>query len=436
MIKSWFVSQGKNYETERKGGYILAPKTRNDGAERSFWTNITKVNVGDLIIHYSTGIRSVSRAVETCKEIKIDSELVQTNGWSEDGWILKCEYFDLKSMLSISKFRDEVLKYGREDRSAFNIVGNVKQGYLFELNPVLAAIFLEKAMNQNPKLEELPVVVDFLNQEFETEPLSEKAQKNKKETQQTEVKMTNQMLSNLERLMALHDSTHLVKPAHYKANLPEKFVRNIDVDDSVIPSESVAELADTVLRKYLEEGAINEDEVYEMRFIEFSERTFGIEYPLLLRAKALTFEDSPRYFKKPVEIGNQKFYICSSWTEDQREKLEGFLEKIKIRAESLPEYRGMKINEIAKNVLPGMLREGKASEEEVEKMLTLEYSHETFGIDFPLLVTERNESNIIHYYKFKIPIRGTIYYLCSKWVETPSNNDRPLLEKWIKTHRD
>ena len=437
MIKSWFVSQGKNYDTERKGGYIMAPRCRADGAERSFWTNITKINPGDLIIHYSGGIKAVSKAIGPCEEISIDEELAQLNSWDRNGWKFKCEYFELKAMLSISKFREDVLTYGREDLSAFNINGNVKQGYLFELNPILCSIFLEKATSQNPKLENFSVVEEFLRQEFDDIPMSVKASKSKKESSEPpQVKMTNQMLSNLERLMALHESTHLVKPASFKANLPERFKKNIVVDNSVIPSESVPELVDTLMRKYLEEGYVDENEIYDMRFIDYSEKTFGIEYPLLLREKALTFEDSPKYFKKTVTINNEKFYLCSDWTEEQREKLEAWLNKVKAKAEALPEYKGIGIRELAKTVLRDLLMAGKASEEEIEKMLTPEYSSETFGINYPLLTTERNQSNVANYFKLKVPIGEVVYYLCSQWFEQPKNNDRPLLEKWIKEHRD
>lgn len=334
MIKSWFVSQGKSYEEERQGNYIIAPKSRIDGAERSFWTNITKVNPGDLIIHYATGIKAVSQAVDVCHEITFDSEVAKQNEWSVEGWKLSCNYTTLKQPISISKFKEEILNLGRDNLSAFNINGNVKQGYLFELNPVLAAIFLDKAIHQNPKLETLEVVKNFLNQEFETESLSEKAQKSKKDLAQSPDKMTNQMLSNLERLIALHDSTHLVKPT-YKTNLPAKFKKNISVDETVIPQESVEELVNTLLRKYLEDGIVTEDEVYDMRFIDYSEKFFGIEYPLLLRVKALTFEDSPRYFKQTVKIRNEEFYLCKIWTEDQREKVEIFLNKLKKRMNKL-----------------------------------------------------------------------------------------------------
>ena len=440
MIKSWFVSQGKNYDVERSGGYLMAPRCRADGAERSFWTNITKVNPGDLIIHYSGAIKAISQAKGPAKEITIDEELAQQNNWDRSGWQLECNYFDLKHAISVSKFKEDILKHGREDLSAFNVNANVKQGYLFELNPVLCSIFLDKIIEQNPKFADMPVVDGFLKQEFDpdSEISTEKSNKNKKDAtpSTSNTKMTNQMLSNLERLIALHESTHLVKPASYKENLPERYKKNIVVDTTVLPKESVAELVNTTLRKYLEDGVVSEDEVYDMRFIDYSEKTFGIEYPLLLRVKAKTFEDSPKYFEKPVIIGNDQFYICSAWTEDQREKLESWINKMKAKAEALPEYKGINIRELVKTVLRDLLMAGKADDEEINKMMTLEYSSETFGINYPLLITDRNPSNVANYFKLKVPIRGVTYYLCSQWFEQPKNNDRPQLEKWIKEHRD
>ena len=105
-------------------------------------------------------------------------------------------------------------------------------------------------------------------------------------------------------------------------------------------------------------------------------------------------------------------------------------------ANALPEYKDIKIRDLAKTVLRDLLMAGKANDEEVDKMLTLDYSSDTFGINYPLLVTERNQSNVANYFKLKVPIRGVTYYLCSQWFEQPKNNDRPQLEKWIKDHRD
>ncbi len=439
MIKSWFVSQGKTFETECKEGYLEAPRCRRDGAERSYWTNITKVNKGDLIIHYSGGLRGVSQAADKCYEITIPEETAKQNDWVTEGWKLHFNYSTLKQIMKFSPFKEDILKYGREDLSAFNINGNVKQGYLFELNPVLANIFLNKMIEQTPEIGELPFVQEFLNQEIDVElpePVESKHQKSKSDKPPLKEKMTNQMLSNLERLMALHESTHLVKPASLTANLPERYKKQIIVDDKVIPKETVQELVDTKMRKYLEEEAVSEDEVYDMRFIDYSEKTFGIEVPLLLRAKALTYDDSPKYFSKPVTIRGSKYYLCSDWSEDQRDKLDVWLDKVEAVLNALPEYKDIRIRDLAKGVLRDLLMAGKADEAEVDQMLTLDYSSDTFGINYPLLVTERNQSNVANYFKLKVPIRGVTYYLCSQWFEQPKNNDRPLLEKWIKEHRD
>ena len=435
MIKSWFVSQGKNYDEECKGGYILAPVRRRDGAERFFWDNLAKVQPGDLIIFYSTGIRAVGQAADICKEITIPEEVAEKNDWVTEGRKINCDYFELNKMISISKFREEILKYGREYRSAFNVNANVKQGYLFEINPILAAIFLKAAVERVPMLGDLPFIEEFLNQDFDVEietPPSLKSPKDKPVGNDT---MNNQMLSNLERLMALHESTHLIKQP--KGNLPRLLTKkDFLTDEDLKPKISVAELADTKLRKFLEDGDVDEDEVYDMRFRDYAETTFGIEAPLLLRAKALTYDDSPMYFKKPVTIGNEKFYLYSKWTEKQRRKLEKWLSELDAKVSALPEYKDIKIRDLAKGVLRDMLMAGKADAEEVEKMLTLDYSVETFDLKFPLLVKDRNPSNVANYFKLKVPIRGETYYLCSQWFEQPKNNDRPFMERWIKSHRD
>ncbi len=435
MNITWLVTQGRTYDIERKGGYIWAPKHTKEGAEKFFWNNLTRVTPGDIIIHYSTGIKAVSRVTEPCQESVMPQELAKADELNTEGWMVKCEYFDLGQVIRIIKFKDEILKYCTEENSAFNSKGSVKQGYLFELNEIIAVLFMREILKVKPDLSKLPFINEFLNKEYaEDSPVNEIL--NSKNDRGNEV-MTNQMLSNLERLMALHESTQLVKRPSRIA-LPElitKKSKQAEAEDITISKETVKELADTKLRQFLEEGAIDEDEVYDMRFIDYSEETFGIDHPLLLRARALTFDDSPNYFRKQVIIRDEKFYLCSNWSEKQRVKLEKWLNAVDARVNAIPEYKDIKIRDLAKGVLRDMLMAGKASPEEVEKMFTLDYSSETFGINYPLLVKERNQSNAPNYFKVKVPIRGQTLFLCSQWFEQPKNNDRPLLEKWIKAHR-
>ena len=95
-------------------------------------------------------------------------------------------------------------------------------------------------------------------------------------------------------------------------------------------------------------------------------------------------------------------------------------------------YAELKIGKLAQTVLKNLLESGAASESEVEQMQTASYSKATFDIQFPLLVRQDGEYERVRYYKNPVRIRGVNYMLCSQWFETPTNNDRPYLMRWIK----
>ena len=91
----------------------------------------------------------------------------------------------------------------------------------------------------------------------------------------------------------------------------------------------------------------------------------------------------------------------------------------------------LKIGKIAQTILRDILESGNITPDEIEKMQTKEYSKDTFGIDFPLLVADGSEFDVVRYYAKPLTIGGRQYYLCSQWFEVPANNDRPLLMAWI-----
>lgn len=93
-----------------------------------------------------------------------------------------------------------------------------------------------------------------------------------------------------------------------------------------------------------------------------------------------------------------------------------------------------KIGELARTVLRAILESGKASKAEIKDMLTFNYSNATFGLQYPLLVKNGSTFDAKRYYVKPLTIYNEVYYLCSQWFETTANNDRPLLEKWIKNH--
>lgn len=96
----------------------------------------------------------------------------------------------------------------------------------------------------------------------------------------------------------------------------------------------------------------------------------------------------------------------------------------------------MKVGKIANTILRNLLETGQASDEEIEKMQTEGYSKATFHLSYPLLVKASESYEKERYYAKPLRIKGVEYFLCSQWFETPTNNDKPDLMKWIALHNN
>jgi len=95
----------------------------------------------------------------------------------------------------------------------------------------------------------------------------------------------------------------------------------------------------------------------------------------------------------------------------------------------------MKIGQIARTILRTELEAGQAPPEEIQLMQTLEYSKATFHLQYPLLQKVSQEFDRVRYYVLPLTIYDESYVLCSQWVESPANNDRPDLLNWLAAHR-
>ncbi len=96
-------------------------------------------------------------------------------------------------------------------------------------------------------------------------------------------------------------------------------------------------------------------------------------------------------------------------------------------------YEHLKIGKLVQTVLKPLII-SKATKQEISKMQELEYSKDTFGIQYPLLLKTTSSVAEKHYYSDLFTINGETYRLCCEWYEKEKNNDRPYVEKWIKEH--
>ncbi len=97
-------------------------------------------------------------------------------------------------------------------------------------------------------------------------------------------------------------------------------------------------------------------------------------------------------------------------------------------------YKELRIGQLAQVVFRRLLENDAASEEEISLMQTSEYSKQVFDLQFSVLVRKGTVYDTKRYYAKPLIINGAEYYLCSQWFETPTNNDRPFLLRWIEQH--
>ena len=98
-------------------------------------------------------------------------------------------------------------------------------------------------------------------------------------------------------------------------------------------------------------------------------------------------------------------------------------------------YRELKIGKLANTVLRRILQDGSIPADELQLLQDKEYSKRVFDLQYPVLVKDGTDYESVRYYSTPIEIDKERYYLCSQWFETPANNDRPYLEKWISQHQ-
>ncbi len=133
-VSYWWVNQGKSFDRSRTGGYLWAPREGAGGRQFAHWLNMTKVAVGDIVLHYSSGyLRAVGRV--THEAVEADRPTSQDLQWDERGWVVQLDYLDLDPTIPLETIPVE---WRESERGPFARTGQVNQGYLFPLSTAFA----------------------------------------------------------------------------------------------------------------------------------------------------------------------------------------------------------------------------------------------------------------------------------------------------------
>ena len=65
---------------------------------------------------------------------------------------MKLHFWNALDPIKTSEYRDDVLKYCQVKYAPFNKDGNGNMGYLYDIDPKLASVFLKASANKNADL--------------------------------------------------------------------------------------------------------------------------------------------------------------------------------------------------------------------------------------------------------------------------------------------
>lgn len=151
----FFVFQNKSFDAERRGGYLWAPKSNQDGRKVSHWLMMEEVRKGDIIIHsVNKNIRAISIATSDCYSANQPEELKREQMWEDDGYMVDCQYIDIQYPIVTSDYMDSILELQPAKYAPFNNIGRGNTGYLFASNNELTQFFIDKLFVRNEYLKE------------------------------------------------------------------------------------------------------------------------------------------------------------------------------------------------------------------------------------------------------------------------------------------
>lgn len=156
---TYLVFQGGTFDDECKGQFIWAPKNTKAGGTCHHWDRLLDVREGDVILHCADGyIKAVSRAEGACEDCLRPLMEGAEEQWEMNGRIVKCDYTILKNPIKTAIFKDDILQYCQVKYAPFDKDGNGNMGYLYDIAPGLASIFLKAALSKNKVIEELEYI--------------------------------------------------------------------------------------------------------------------------------------------------------------------------------------------------------------------------------------------------------------------------------------
>jgi len=162
---TYLVFQGDTFDEEFKGQFIWAPQYTKDGKQMHHWDRLMDVREGDIILHCANGyIQAVSKAMGPCEECIRPNLGEATDNWEKAGRMVKCDYTQIRKPIKTAAYKSDILNYCQVKYAPFDKDGNGNMGYLYDIAPGLAKVFLQASAKANKEVAELDYIQWLLSE--------------------------------------------------------------------------------------------------------------------------------------------------------------------------------------------------------------------------------------------------------------------------------
>ena len=101
-------------------------------------------------------------------------------------------------------------------------------------------------------------------------------------------------------------------------NFSEKNTRTVTA--GTLSELKVGKIAQTILRRILESGEVQNDEIFQMLTRDYSKQTFNLNFPLL-DTVCREYAGMKRYYVEPLTIQGKEYFMCSQWNPNTKDFL-------------------------------------------------------------------------------------------------------------------
>lgn len=162
----WWVNQGATYRAERDGGFVWAPQRTKAGRGVTHHTDVNRLRVGQLVIHYANNNIRALGTVAAAPYSAPKPEALSSDAWQEEGFLCPVDYRELDTPIH----RQDIPRPAALPSGPFDSNGGIKQGYLFSVPSEFQFELLEFLSQRVPDLFSNTVTHEHYSEPTETVP--------------------------------------------------------------------------------------------------------------------------------------------------------------------------------------------------------------------------------------------------------------------------